>query len=214
MHPTRPPSVSLERELPAWLDALDDSPGRRPLPSLSGARLLLLDLQRLFVDPASPAFLPAWPEVALRCAALRDAFRAAGRPVIHTLHANPAPDDAGVIGHFGGRPLRPDDPLAQPHPDWLAAPGEPTMHKRRYSPWWRTELDRLAPEGSVLVVAGVTTHRCALAAAVEAASRDRLPVLVADACATRSSALQLAALRVVAHGFGHVATVREVIDAL
>ncbi len=213
-HHTSPPSSTLELELGGWLDALEGSPGRRPLPDLRSATLLLLDLQRLFIDARSPAFLERWPAVAPRCAALLAAFRAAGRPVVHTVHCNPEPDDAGVIAHFGGRPLRPGDPLAQLHPDWLPQGGEITLRKGRYSPWWRTGLEERVPAGQVLVIAGVTTHRCALAAAVEAASRDRLPVLVADACATRSGALQLATLRIVAHGFGHVATCQEVVRAL
>jgi nicotinamidase-related amidase len=181
---------------------------------LADATLLVLDLQRLFVDPASPAYLRTWASAAPGCAALIAAFRAAGRPVIFTRHTNPEPDDAGVIAHFGGRPLRPDDPLAALHPDWLPRPGEPLLDKARYSPWWRTELASLVPPASVLVVAGVTTHRCVLSAAVEAASRDRLPVVAADACATHGAVLQLAALRCVAHGYGHVASCQELIDAL
>jgi nicotinamidase-related amidase len=198
----------------AWREALAGSPGRRPLPNLGGATLLLLDLQRIFIDPASPAFLPAWPAVAPRCRALRDAFRGAGRPVVHSLHRNPPGDAAGVIAHFGGRPLRPTDPLAGLHPSWGAAPGEALIEKARYSAWLGTILEELVPPGSTLVLAGVTTHRCVLAAAVEAASRDRLPVVVADACCTRGSELQLATLRCVAHGFGYVASVDEVLRVL
>lgn len=208
------PSGSLDRELAGWLGALDGSPGRRPPPALAGASLLLLDLQRLFVDPASPAFLAGWPAVEPRCSALLEAFRGAGWPVIFTRHLNPAGDGAGVIAHFGGRALRAEDPLAELHPDWRPRDGELLLHKARYSAWWQTGLERAIPADGVVVVAGVTTHRCVLAAAIGAASRDRLPVVVADACATRSSTLQLATLHCVAHGFGHVATTREVIDAL
>ena len=214
MYSTPPPTGSLQDLLCAWLEALEGSPGRGSLPSLTSASLVLLDLQRLFVDPGSPGFLRGWPVVAPRCAALLRAFRGAGRPVIFTRHVNPIPDDAGVIAHFGGRPLRPDDPLASLHAAWAPRAGEPVLDKQRYSPWWRAGLEALVPPGGVLVIAGVTTHRCGLATAVEAASRDRLPVLVADATTTREPELQLAALRCVAHGFGHVATTQEVIHAL
>jgi len=201
-------------EIDGWLDALEGSPGRRPLPSLADAPLLLLDLQRLFVDPASPAFVAGWPAAEPRCGALLSACRRAGQPIVFTRHSNLPGDDAGVIAHFGGRPLRHDDPLAALHPNWVPCLGEELLEKHRYSPWWRTWLDEIVPEGGVVLIAGVTTHRCVLAAAVEAASRDRLPVVVADACATRSSELQLATLRCVAHGYGYVASSREVIDAL
>ncbi len=196
------------------LASLEGSPGRRPLPSLAQATLLVLDLQRLFVDPASPAYQRSWPEAAPGCDAVIAAFRAAGRPIIFTRHVNPEPDDAGVIAHIGGRPQRPDGPLAAQHPDRQPPPDEALIDKARYSPWWQTGLGELIPAGTPVVLVGVTTHRCVLTAAVEAASRDRLPVVVADATATHSSVLQLAALRCVAHGFGHVASAAEVIDAL
>ena len=208
------PTGSVDRELEGWLGELADCPGCRVLPDLSAAVLLLLDLQRLFIDPSSPAYLQGWSQIAPRCHRLLAAFRAAGRPVIFTRHLNPPGDDGGVITHFGGRPLRAGDPLAELHSELVPAPGEPVLDKARYSAWWRTGLEDHLPVGSVVVLAGVTTHRCVLAAAVGAASRDRLPVVAADACATRSAALQLAALRTIAHGFGHVASTREVLRGL
>jgi nicotinamidase-related amidase len=198
----------------AMLAALAGSPGRGAPPSLAGASLLLLDLQRLFVDPGSPAWLSGWGAAAPRCAALLEAFRAAGRPVIFTRHREPEGRESLVIGHFGGRPLRAEDPLAALAAPWRPLPGERLLDKARYSAWWGTGLEALVPPGAPLVIAGVTTHRCVLAAAVEAASRDRLPVVAADACATRGAELQLASLRVIAHGFGHVASVEEVLRAL
>ncbi len=208
------PTGSLSEQLDVWLEALAGSPGRQALPDLSGASLVLLDLQRLFVDPSSPAYLPGWAAVAPRCQALLAAFRAAGRPVMFTRHVNPLGDDTGVIALFGGRPLRSEDPLAALDPRWQPLGEEPVVHKQRYSPWLCEGLAARVPPGGTLVIAGVTTHRCALATAVEAASRDRVPVLVADACATRSAELHLAALRCVANGFGFVATTREVTHGL
>lgn len=205
---------TLDTALARWLELLADSPGRAPLPGLDRATLLLVDLQCLFVEPSSPAYLRDWAAARYRCAALLEAFRRAGRPVVWTLHRNPLGDDGGVIGHFGGRPLRETDPLCALHGDWAPAPHEPVLRKARYSPWVDTDLEALVAPGTPLVIAGVTTHRCVLAAGVEAASRDRLPVVVADACATRGDALQVAALRLLAGGFAHVATTQEVIDAI
>jgi nicotinamidase-related amidase len=197
---------------PGWLADLAGLPGRGPLPPLRAASLLLLDLQRLFVDPVSPAFLPAWPAAEAGCRTLLAAFRSRGLPVIWTRHVHPPGDAGGVIARFGGRPLRADDPLAALC--WEPAPGEPVLLKARYSPWLGTGLDGLVPAGGVVVVAGVTTHRCVLSAGVEAASRDRLAVVVADATATRSGALQRAALACLAGGFAWVAGAGEVLEAL
>jgi len=205
----------LEARLQQWLRQLEGCRGRAPLPDLGRATLLLLDLQRLFVDPRSPAFLPAWPAVARPCAALLAAFRKAGLPVLWTQHLNAGQDDeGGTIAHFGGRPLRPSDPLSQLAAPWQPLPGEALLRKPRYSPWLHTDLEERVPAGASLVIAGVTTHRCLLAAAVEGASRDRLPVVVADASATSSERLHLAALQALANGFAYVASAAEVMRGL
>jgi bifunctional isochorismate lyase/aryl carrier protein len=173
---------------------------------------LLLDLQRLFVDPGSPAFLPDWPTAAGPCAALLGTFRRRGLPVLWTRHLHPGEDDTGVIADFGGRPLRRDDPLSALAQE--PEPGEIVMEKSRYSAWIGTGLADLLPPGAPLVIAGVTTHRCVLASAVEAASRDVRAVVVGDATATRGPGLQRAALSCLASGFCWVASAEEVLRAL
>ena len=197
-----------------WEAALAGSRGRGPLPPLRGASLLLLDLQRLFVDPVSPAFVSDWTEAGPRCAALLAAFRARGLPVIWTRHLNPPGDDGGAAVRFGGRPLRAGDPLSALAEGWTPLPGEPVLCKARYSPWVGTGLAQLVPPGAALLIAGVTTHRCVLAAALEAATLDRVALVAADACATRDGELHLSALRCLAAGLAHVASTAELLDAL
>lgn len=204
---------TLDARLAAWIAHLAGSPGRAPLPPLDDAALLLVDCQRLFLDPSSPAFLPSWPAVKERCKVLLEIFRAERRPVIWTRHVD-AGEVSAVIGHFGGRTLAKDDPITYLAKGWTPRAGETQIPKSRYSAWAMTRLRHIIDPRAVVILAGVTTHRCILATAVEAASHDRICVVAADACATANERLHLDALSVIANGFAHVASVREIEDAV
>ncbi|MBI5525071.1 MAG: cysteine hydrolase [Deltaproteobacteria bacterium] len=206
--------ATAETKCSDWLKLLDGSPGRRPLPSLSNAILVVIDLQRLFLDPSSPAFLPAWPGIEPRVRALLDLFRAARRPVVWTRHVDPHGESGKVIAHFGGKPMPADDALTAFVQGWQPGPRDGIALKSRYSAWTAPELRARMRPDSVPVFAGVTTHRCILATAVEAASRDRICVVAADACATSSERLHIAALHVLSNGLCHVASVSEIAAAL
>ena len=63
------------------------------------AALLVIDMQRYFLDPASPTFTCGGPAILPNLKRLIAAFRAASRPVIFTRHVH-HPDglDAGIMG--------------------------------------------------------------------------------------------------------------------
>ena len=205
--------ATLDARLAAWLKQLEGSSGRASLPSLAVAALLLVDCQRLFLEPSSPAFLPAWTAVSGRCEMLLTLFRAARLPVIWTRHIDAGAVSA-VIGHFGGRPLHRDDPHTFFARGWTPRADEVVLSKSRYSAWAMTRLRSILAPESVLVIAGVTTHRCVLATAVDAAAHDRIAIIAADACATSGERLHLDALSVASNGFAHVASVREIAEGI
>jgi isochorismate hydrolase len=127
---------------------------------------------------------------------------------------NEKADDDGVVAHFGGRPLRRADPLSALAAGWRPRRNEPLLLKNRYSLWASHPVEKVVPSDAVLVLAGVTTHRCVLATAVEAASRDLVCVVAADACATLNEGLHESALAVLAGGFAYVASTQEILQAL
>lgn len=205
--------ATLDARLSAWLAHLSGSPGRAPLPPLDDAALLVVDCQRLFLDPSSPAYLPAWSAVAERCDTLLALFRAARLPVIWTRHLDVG-EVSAVIGRFGGRPLHKDDPITYFARGWTPRADEQVISKSRYSAWAMTRLRSILKPATVLVIAGVTAHRCILATAVDAAAHDRIAVVAADACATSSERLHLDTLSVVSNGFAHVASIREIAERI
>lgn len=205
----------MEKSTSELLRQLDGSRGRRPFGDLRAPALVVIDAQRLFTDPQSPASLPAWPAIAPVVRALVAAFQAAGRPVIFTRHAHPPGDDGALIGRFFGRLQQETDPYSALAPgltDGFVAPV--VLTKARHSVFAADGLLAALGASDSVVLAGVQTHLCVLASAMEAAPRGLVPVVVADATASRSDADHEAALRVLAGGHAHVATGAEVLAAL
>lgn len=197
------------------LPFLTHARGRRALPELERAALLLVDLQRLFVDPASPACVAAWGETSPRARRLARACAARGWSVTATRHVHPAGDEGGVMGCLFERLQRDGDALSELMPevcDW--APDLSVVSKARFSALFEPAVAAAAMEAGVVLLAGVQTHLCVLASALDAASRGVIPVVVADACAARTDALHQSALQVLAAGHAYVATVDEVIAAM
>jgi len=66
--------------------------------------------------------------------------------------------------------------------DLVIAPSDPVVIKKRYSAFFKTDLDqtlaRLKPDG--LVLAGINTHACIRTTAVDAYQRDWRVVVAAD----------------------------------
>jgi bifunctional isochorismate lyase/aryl carrier protein len=195
---------------------LEGTRGRQPLPDMQRAALVLLDLQRIFVDPTSPAFLPAWPGVEPRAMLLYQAFRDAGLPVIRTRHVHPPADPGGTLFHFFSRLLVDEDPLSGLAGPWQAGEAEVVIDKPRHSAFARTSLAaRLGSlEADVVVLAGVQAHLCVLATAVEAGSYDILPVVAVDAVAAPTLELHRSSLRALSGGLAWLATAREIADGV
>lgn len=187
--------------------------GRRELPALhkEGA-LLAVDLQRIFVDPESPAFVPAWPSADGPFQKLLKAAREASVPIVWSRHVHPEGDHGGTIRHFFGRLLKVTDPLSAFGQGYGPGPGEHELLKARHSVFTGTDLvRRLSDSGvKVVVLAGMRAPLCVLASAVEAASLGFLPVVAVDAIAAVREAEHLATIRALSGGLAHVATVDEI----
>lgn len=150
--------------------------------------LLLIDLQEDFLG--APGLVPARGEVVAGAAALLAQARAAGMPVVHvrtTVHRDAVPDQRmshwrrdGVWRCVAGTPGHEPPPALQP------VPGEHVVHKTHFSAFADGALAEwlLARGVDEVWLAGVHTHACIRASALDA---DRLGLavrIVADAVAS------------------------------
>lgn len=162
--------------------------------------LVVVDLVRAYTEAGGPFLLPD-PGPAVRAtAALVEAARSAGRPVVWTvvrydrglsdggLFVRKVPALAafadGADGGWGGLVLEP-------------VPGEPVVAKQYASAFFATSLAATLHTAGVdtVVVAGVSTSGCIRATATDALGYGFRPQVVRDACADRTAELHEQNLR-------------------
>ena len=208
------PETGLVRKLQRVPDPFHQDQGGGIPRGLTRPGLIVLDLMRLFCDSASPAFLPAYPKIEKKLFELVDAMTKSGRPVLFTRHAHGDGDDGGLFGRMYSRLQKAGDPLNE-----LIASAKRRMPpaveraKNRYSPFYDESAARIFEACDSLLIAGVQTHACVLATAVDCSRLGIVPLVVADACASKSERLHREAVNVLASGHAYVLSGDEAIAA-
>ena len=202
----------------AWMKELTGYARRAFDPGRLDVRtaLLVIDMQRYFIDSNGDAYLPDSRAALPRVRELLLAFRAAMLPVIFTRHEDRAGDENGAMGRWWGSIMEPGDPQHEIVDAVEPLPEETVIRKHQYSAFHRTGLsDRLRGDDvRGVVVSGVMTHLCCETSARDAFMEDLDVTLAVDAMATSCEELHLAALRTLVNGFAVAATTAEICAAL
>ena len=165
------------------------------------AALLVIDMQRYFLEPEAPAFLPAAPAIVPIIRPLVDSFTRAGRPVIFTRHIDDDDSDNALARWWQSR-ITGENPYSLLIPE-LNSGAAPVLVKSEYDAFHETPLyDMLISEGvSQVVICGVLTNLCCETTARAAFVHGFDVFFVADATATNNRELHLSTLLNLAHGF-------------
>jgi nicotinamidase-related amidase len=137
--------------------------------------LLVIDMQKFFLDPSSPTFTSGGLAILPTVKSLVRAFRDARRPVIYTRHVHhPDRIDAGIMGWWWEGMCLEGSPESELHPDISPLPHEKVISKHRYSAFYNTDLEIILRCLKVrdLVVSGVMTNICCESTARDAYHRD------------------------------------------
>ena len=194
--------------------------------------LLVIDMQRGFVEAGYAMEVPPARQTVPVIRALLESFRAAELPVVFTafvyspsvpllvgeLHPEHKPAAADVPSGFG----RPSSCCLEGDPsadvvDMLAPRAdEPVVRKRWYDAFAGSELDGVlrARHVSSLVIVGTMTDICVLASVVGAFNREYRITVVEDAVSTLWPEIQRATLDIIGRAFGRVVSSKSVIDTL
>ncbi len=176
-------------------------------PHRDSAALITIDVQRDFSLPGAPLEIPGTMDAVPRIRRLLDAFRAAGRPIVHVVRlyredggnvdpvrraaveggarmAAPGSDGAELMDDLKPTPsLRLDcDALLQGEFQRLAE-NEYAMYKPRWGAFYGTKLEAFLEERGVdtIVFAGCNFPNCPRTSIYEASERDFRIVAVTDA---------------------------------
>ena len=194
--------------------------------------LLVVDMQRGFVEAGQAMEVPPARETVPAIRALLDAFRAAGLPVVYTafvysprvpllvgeLHPEHTPAAPGAPRGFG-RPSScclEGDPSADVIDALAPREDEPVVRKRWYDGFAGSELDGVlrARRVTSMVVTGTMTDICVLATVVGAFNREYRITVVDDAVSTLWPEIQRATLDIIGRAFGRVVSSKSVLDTL
>jgi nicotinamidase-related amidase len=186
-------------------DRLGDSPA-----------LVVVDMQRFFLDEGAPADLPAGRAVIPNVQRLVRSFREHGLAVIFLRHVSREGDAGGSMHRWWNSLIEPSDPLTALHAGFVPEAGEVLITKNRYSGFHGTELEKLLQDSnaSCVVVAGIMTHLCCESTAREAFMRGFDVVAVADGMATKDEELHLSSMKTLAEGFASIGLTADIVEAL
>ncbi|MEV7815009.1 isochorismatase family protein [Streptomyces flaveolus] len=150
-------------------------------PSGGPGHLAVIDMQRVFADPASPWATPRYADAAAGVRALLPAF--AGR-VTFTRFLAPERPAGAWRAYYDQWPFarRPPDAELWALTDEFAGLAEHVMDAPTFGKWTPELAARTGPDGR-LVLAGVSTDCCVLSTALAAADAGAEVLVVADACA-------------------------------
>lgn len=209
---------SLEARASSWLKSIGAYTRHAFSRDRLGAKpaLLVMDMQRFFLEASSPGYLPAGPVILPRIGDLLCTFRSRGHPVIFTRHVDRPGRPNGTMVKWWGHPMRSDDPLSELCPHLECGAREIHLEKNHYSAFRETRLQVLLTQLGVeaVVITGVLTHLCCESTARDAFMRDFDVVMAVDATATYNETLHLSSLRALAQGFASPALAREVVCGL
>ncbi|MFA5138578.1 MAG: isochorismatase family cysteine hydrolase [Elusimicrobiota bacterium] len=184
-------------------------PLSRPSPEFRRPGLLVVDVQRFFFDPRSPAFMRGCSGVLERVRALVGDFRSRGLPVLFTCYAS------ALRGPMASR-WRKACPRGSPwvQPILRPAPGEPVFYKSRYSAFRGTRALAWLRKRRVrdLVVAGVKTHLCVESTVRDAFDAGFRVIVARDGCAAPDPGMHRGSLRNMAHGFADILPTKDLVS--
>ncbi len=208
---------SLEEKTQVWLERISSFNENRMTLNTGKAALLVIDMQRFFLDPNSPTFTCGGVAIIQNLKRLINAFRNAGRPVIFTKHVHhPDRIDAGIMGWWWEGMCIEGSEESNICDDLQPLKNEKVVLKHRYSSFYNTDLETILRCLAIedLVISGIMTNMCCESTTRDAYYRDYRIFFLADGTGSICEEMHLASLLNLAFGFAFITTVDSIIRQL
>lgn len=176
--------------------------------------LLVLDMQRYFLEPAGHAFIPSAPAIIPGLVHLVQAFAARNLPVFFTRHTN-SPHNAGQMAVWWRDLIAPES-LESAIPSQFDITCAQVIEKHHYDAFLDSPLEAGLASRQVkqVVIAGVMTHLCCETTARSAFMRNYQVFFLVDGTATYNRQFHQASLLNLAHGFASLVQVSDILAEL
>jgi len=200
-----------------WKARLEPYVRRHRQPDGDHAALIVVDMQRYFIDPGAGGFTAGGPAILNNLKLLLGCFRAAGLPVIYTRHAHSdLAYDGGMMAEWWGDHIMEGTPESEIHSEVAPAPEDRIITKHRYSAFFNTDLESsLRCRGVTdLVITGVMTNLCCESTARDAFFRNFRVFFPLDATGAVREEFHLSALINLAYGFAYITDTEELLGQL
>lgn len=204
-------SENIENKAEEWLQKLRRYREKHDIDfQPENSALLVLDMQRYFLDKGAHAYIPSVPVIVPKVKSLMDIFLKNDLPVILTRHLDVQCDSNPMTRWWRGT-IREDDPLSEIVPE-LNHPNAIIVKKSQYDAFYRTKLGDILKEENAtqVIITGVMTHLCCETTARMAFVRGFDVFFAIDGTATYDSNFHWAALLNLSHGFAIPVLCKEI----
>jgi len=174
--------------------------------------LLILDMQRYFLEKDSHAYIPSAEAILPSVDALRAAYVDAGLPVVWTRHLNTSAD-AGSMSRWWRDLIDAKNPLSEIHSALDTSSGL-VIEKTQYDAFYQSNLAEYLRDQNVeqVVISGVMTHLCCETTARSAFMQGFEVFFLIDGTATYNEEHHRATLLNLAHGFARPVLCEDIIS--
>jgi isochorismate hydrolase len=182
--------------------------------NLENAALLILDMQMVFLDKKSHAFIPSSPLIIKNIQNAQTYFHDNNRPIIYTQHGNKKSETDNLMTSWWKAPIEPNSSEFGIHPYFHMKQAK-IIKKQYYSAFEKTDLvARLYQYGiQDVVITGVMSHLCCESTARDAFMKGFHVWFPINGCASYSESLHLGTLRAIHHGFGECVLLESLLES-
>jgi nicotinamidase-related amidase len=189
------------------------APLRQSNLNIKRAALLVVDMQKYFLDKSSHAYIPSATAIIPGILDLIDEFNSLGRPIIFTRHINTR-QNAGMMNKWWRDVIKENSPLSEINDKFNTA-GSRVIIKSQYDAFHGTDLDSVLKEYRIdhVVITGVMTNLCCETTARAAFMRGYEVFFPVDGTATFAEEYHKASLMNLAYGFANIVTIETLLKS-
>lgn len=171
--------------------------------------LLILDMQRFFLEERSHAYIPSALPIIPKIKSLANAFNEMDLPIILTRHLN-TEEDAKLMARWWRDFITEKDDLSEIIPE-LNLPNSIVIRKTQYDGFYQTHLEDILREKRIsqLVITGVMSHLCCETTVRSAFVRGFIVYFPINGTATYNEDFHWATFINLSHGFAIPVLVEE-----